>query len=335
MKKQKKPPSPKARFIVEILLSLIIPWCWIEMRLKGLNLSQLRILFISVLISAVLIVLSIFSYIKELRNNKKSRQSEDSFKDGSYFSSSEWRQNYLEYVQKHPFETPSSHGMKADLSARYRKRKFHYTWFLWFIAILLFALAIFLYYCLKDDDTFEDYAVPHMFFTYVIPGIAAILGVVVIRIDINFMKEDAVKNFYRSEQAAGNIDEIESSYANGKMLSHNVKSKGMYFLNGINIGGKYTVIYDSAGVYLIENSQILTVARNVIRYKSYYQELVYTGEEYQHKLYIMSEGNSEEYYVDLNEYQVEMALVELSKYAKHREENVIYEEEDPFYQPEE
>lgn len=326
MKHKKKPPSPKARFIAEILLSLLIPWCFFVKIFIENSISQIWIF----LMSAVLIVLSIFSYIKEIRHDKKSRQSMDSIKDGSYFSSSEWRQNYLEYVQKHPFETPSSRGMKADLSARYRRMNYHYTWFLWLAALFMFALAIFLYYCLNNDDDLAEYAVLHIIFTYAIPGITAICGVMIIRAIINFMKINAVDNFYRGEQAAGNIDEIESSYAMGKMLSHNVKSKGTYLINGINIGVKYTVIYDLAGVYAIENNQILTIARNVVRYKSFYKELVYKGEEYQHKLYIKLEGNSDEYYVELNEFQVEMALAELSKYAEHREENVIYEEEDPF-----
>lgn len=323
MRQRKEPPSPKARLIVEILLSLLIPWCFLVKVFIENSISQIWIF----LISAVLIVLSIFSYIKEIRQDKKSRKSMDSLKDDSYFSSSEWRQNYLEYVQKHPFETPSSRGMKADLSARYRRMNFHYAWFEWFIGIFMFALAIFLYYCLKNNDTFDDYAVLHMFFTYVIPGIAAILGGVVIHIAINFMKEDAVKDFYRRGQMAGNIDEIESSYAKGKMLSHNVKEKGMYFLNGINIGVKYTVIYDCPGIYPIENGQILSIARHVIRYKNYYKDLLYQGDEYRHELHITLVGQSEEYDVTLDEFQVEMALAELSKYAEHRDENVFYEED--------
>lgn len=255
----------------------------------------------------------------------------DSFKDDSYFSSAEWRQNYLEYVQKHPFETPNPRGMKADLSARYRKMKYHDTWFLWFIAILLFALAIFLYYSLKNDDTFDDYAVLHNFFTYVIPGIAAILGGVVIRMAIKDMKEDAVNvfytvnNFYNMEQATVNINDIESSYKNGKMLSH--KFKKTHFANGINIGAKYTVIYDNTGIYPIENSQILSIARHVTRYKNYYKDLLYQGEEYRHDLHITLVGQSEEYDVTLDEFQVEMVLAELSKYAEHRDENVFYEED--------
>lgn len=326
MKKRKKPPSPRARLIVEILLSMTMPWCWIEMNFKGLNISQIRIFFISILISAVLVLFSIFLYIKEIRQDKKSRQSMDPFKDDSYFSSSEWRQNYLEYVQKHPFETPSSRGMKADLSARYRRMKYHYIWFLWFIAILLFALTIFLYHCLKNDDTFDGYAVLHIVFTYTMSGIAAILGIVIIRIAIKFMKEDSVKDFYRRGQMAGNIDEIESSYENGKMLSH--KFRKTHFANGINIGAKYTVIYNITGVYLIENSQILTISRHVIRHKYFYQELIYKGDEYRHELHITLVGQSDDYIVVLDEFQVEMALAELSKYADYRDENIFYVEED-------
>lgn len=250
----------------------------------------------------------------------------DSLKDDSYFSSSEWRQNYLEYVQKHPFETPSSRGMKADLSARYRKMKYHDIWFLWFIGIFMFALAIFLYYSLKNDDDLAEYAVLHIAFTYTIPGIAAVLGVVIICKTIKLMTEDAVKDFYRWGQAAGNIDEIESSYKNGKMLSH--KFKKTHLANGINIGVKYTVIYNITGAYLIENSQILTIGRHVIRHKNFYKELLYKGDEYRHELHITLVGQTDDYIVVLDEFQVEMALAELSKYADYRDENVFYEEED-------
>lgn len=325
MRQRKEPPSPKARLIVEILLSLLIPWCFLVKVFIENSISQIWIF----LMSAVLIVLSIFSYIKEIRQDKKSRQSMDSLKDDSYFSSSEWRQNYLEYVQKHPFETPSSRGMKADLSARYRRMKYHYICFSWFAGIFMFALAIFLYYCLKNDDDLAQYAVFRIVFIHTIPGILAILGIVIIRIAINFMKEDAVNDFYRSGQAAGNIDDIENSYEKGKMLSH--KLKGTHFSNGINIGVKYTVIYDVAGVYLIENSRILTIARYVIRHKSFYKELVYTGDEYRHELHITLVGQPDDYIVVLNEFQVEMALDELSKYAEYRDENVFYIEEDISY----
>lgn len=321
MKKQKKMPSPKARLIVEILLSLLVPWCFLVKAFIENSISQIWIF----LISAVLIVISIFSYIKEIRQDKKSRQSMDSLKDDSYFSSSEWRQNYLEYVQKHPFETPKSRGMKADLYARYRRMNFHYAWFLWFIGILMFPLAIFLYHSLKNDDDLAEYAVFRIVFIHTIPGIMAILGVVIICKTIKLMKEDAVKDFYRWGQAAGNIDEIESSYENGKMLSH--KFKKTHLANGINIGAKYTVIYNITGVYLIENSQILSIARHVIRYKNYYKDLLYQGEEYRHELHITLAGQSEEYDVTLDEFQVEMALAELSKYAEHRDENVFYEED--------
>lgn len=327
MKKRKKPISPRARLIGTILLSLTMPGCILIKAVMEKFISPIWI----ILISAVLSLLSIFSYIKEIRQDKKSRRTMDSFKDDSYFSSSEWRQNYLEYVQKHPFETPNPRGMKADLSARYRRMKFHDVWFLWFIAILLFALAIFLYHSLKNDDDLAEYAVLHIAFTYTIPGIAAILGGVVIRMAIKDIKEDAVyvfyavNNFYSMEQVAVNINDIENSYQNGKMLSH--KFRKTHFANGINIGAEYTIIYDNTGVYVIENSQILSIARHVVRYKNYYQDLFYTGNEYSHVLHITLEGHSEGYDVVLNEFQVEMALAELSKYADYRDENVFYEED--------
>lgn len=332
MKKRKKPISPRARLIGTILLSLTMPGCILIKAVMEKFISPIWI----ILISAVLVLLSIFSYIKEIRQDKKSRQSVDQFKDDSYFSSAEWRQNYLEYVQKHPFETPNPRGMKADLSARYRRMKFHDVWFLWFIAILLFALAIFLYHYLKNDDTFDGYPVLHIVFTYTMSGIAAILGGVVIRMAIKDMKEDAVyvfyavNNFYSMEQAAVNINDIENSYQNGKMLSH--KFRKTHFANGINIGAEYTIIYDNTGVYVIENSQILTISRHVIRHKYFYQELLYKGDEYRHELHITLVEQPDEFIVALDEFQVEMALAELSKYADYRDENIFYVEEDIYYQ---
>lgn len=99
------------------------------------------------------------------------------------------------------------------------------------------------------------------------------------------------------------IRDVEASYENGQILTHKH--------NGINIGRDYTVIYNEKAVNVIKNSDIQSVTRHITRLKQY-QDNLYAGEEYLHKVNITAD---KEYYVELNEYQVEMAINELERFA--------------------
>lgn len=302
--------KPTARLIVGILLSILIPWCYFCQYFIENSIPW----WILAVISAVLIVLCIILFAKERISDKKHQKALGDLKDSRYFSSPEWREKYFEYVQKNPFETPRAKGMKADLTARYRRMP---SPFIYFIGIFMFLVAYFIYISYKDDKELVDYPMLTVFFAYIIPLIAVIIGIAILRVNVEKLRAPAVKEFYRSMDAVGNTGEIERSYANGKILSHKY--------NGINIGTDYTVIYDPNAVYLIENDKINTISRHVIRQKKYYKELIYQGEKYVHRLYI-KDNSQFFYYVELNEFQVEMAIDEFSRCAIGHSENSVYEE---------
>lgn len=67
------------------------------------------------------------------------------------------------------------------------------------------------------------------------------------------------------------------------------------------------MIYGEKSVDVVRNSDIRSVTRHITRLK-HYQDTLYAGEEYIHKLRIDADR---EYFAELNEYQVEMAINEL------------------------
>lgn len=318
MKKKKKQKKliakPTTRLVVGIILSLIMPFCLLCKYFIEYSIPW----WIIAVISAALVAYCVYVYAKEKRDDNKFRKSLGDIEDNSYFTSSEWRERYFEYVQKKPFEVPNKKGMKADLTARYRRMQPHW---LWIMGIFMFLLSAFLYDALKNDSDLNEYLILTIFITYAVPLIAFIIGIYLICVFIQNMKLSPVKLFYRNIQAYANIADIERSYENGVMLSHKK--------TGINIGSEYTVIYDPFSVYLIKNRDIKIASRHVVRQKKYdTYEFVYKGDEYIHQLYILSKSqyNTDEYYLELNEFQVEMAISELLKFAEFCEENGVSEE---------
>ncbi len=112
-----------------------------------------------------------------------------------------------------------------------------------------------------------------------------------------------VKKLYKRRDI--DISEVVSSYENGQFLT--------YKHSGINIGRNYTIIYDKKDVNVIKNSDIQSVTRHIIRLKQY-QNNLYAGEEYLHKAHITAD---KEYFIELNEFQVEMVINELNKYSNN------------------
>lgn len=321
-KKQKKPiASPLARLIAGILLSPIFTYLLFGKLFISISLP----LWILGVISGVMIAYFIYGYVKEKRNDKKFKKIQGDIYDNCYFTSSEWREKYLEYVQKKPFEVPNKKGMKADLTARYRRMQPHW---LWIMGLFMILLAVFLYDSLKNDEDLNEYPIFADIFACVIPLIVVIIGIYLILVHIQNIRFSPVKIFYSDTQEYADIADIERSYENGVMLSHKKA--------GINIGIKYTLIYNQLGVCLIKNRDIKKVSRHVVRQKKYdTYDFFYKGDKYVHQLYILTKDQFgvEEYYVELNEFQVEMAISELLKYAEFCEENGVFEEDLLHYKP--
>lgn len=99
---------------------------------------------------------------------------------------------------------------------------------------------------------------------------------------------------------------VENSYINGKMFAFNKFG----LRNGMNIGGKFVVLYTNYSVYAIPNDNIISFNRIEHREK-YYSSGVYTGERMVYKIEIIassSEINSKtSYSTELDELQAEKA----------------------------
>lgn len=274
-----KPPSSPKTLITYIICALIMPP--VLFMIKG----DIPMIFAPIL-SAIIIAFCIYAYRREKKADTKAEAEKSDFLDDSYFRSSEWREKHLRYTMEHPFEKPDPKNMKADLTKRYRKMAS--------LPITLFGL--FMLFGLGCGIAAGE-ATPF----YIVAG-SAVSALIIYWGTEKFLALPVKKLYSRTDI---DIRDVEASYENGQLLTHKH--------SGINIGRDYTVIYNEKAVYVIKNSDIRSVTRHITRLKQY-QDNLYAGEEYLHKAHITAD---KEYFVELNEYQVEMAINELNKYANN------------------
>lgn len=269
----------KRLFIIYIVESIVFPPVMCKFLFPNIPMIFAPIL------SAVMIAYIVYAYRREKKADTKAESQKTAFTDDSYFNSSEWREKYLNYRAKHSFEKPGSKGMRADLTERYCKMASMPM--VIFGILMLFGLS---YGILSGEATLF----------YIVVGIA--VSALIIYIGAEKLLAVPVKKLYSRTDI--DIREVEASYENGQLLTHKH--------SGINIGRDYTVIYNEKAVDVIKNSDILSVTRHITRLKQYEGNL-YAGEEYLHKVHITAD---KDYFVELNEYQVEMAINELEHFAE-------------------
>lgn len=268
-----KPKNSLTTIIIVILLA-VVPL--ILFYLKAIP------IFIGYIAVAIVIACHFSTVFKEKKSDKKAEKIMDDFKNGSYFNSAEWREKYLNHMQNYQFEEISPKGMKDDLQRRYRKMI--YPSLIFFGAFIIFLLCCVLY----ADTENKIFAIAFIL----------LFGAVIFYIGIKSITRP-VKIFYKVNY---DFNTVENSYKNGKMMT--------YKRNGINIGRDYTVIYEYKRVYAIKNSNIRYVTRALVRRKTY-RNGEFAKDKYFNKLYI--KANNWEYMVELDEYQIETAINELSK----------------------
>lgn len=225
MNMNQKPKNSLTTLIIMIILSIVMPP--IAFYLKGIPVCW------SFLLSAIMIAYFIYAFLKEKKDDKKADKLKSDFLDGSYFSSVEWREKYLNYMQSYQFDEINPKGMKADLSRRYRKTAS--------VPFMLFGILMIIGagcgFFVETENKILQTILTVLF--------GAGIGAGLIYIEFEKFTAKPVKKFYK-----GNYDfkAIESSYENGKMLSHKEQ--------GINIGSSYTVIYNKKIVFAIDNKKI-------------------------------------------------------------------------------
>lgn len=270
-------PNPVSTLVIGIICSIILPPLMIYLR------GGIPIVF-GFILSPILIAFFIYNFFREKKSDRKAKEIKTDFTDGSYLNSAEWREKYQKYAEKHDSEKIHSKGMKADLQRRYRKMA----------SVIMCLFGLFM--------IFGSCCIP-VSYAGIQEIITAVFGIL---IGIFIFYAFGFRNFIalpvrKLYQENYNIEAVEDSYNNGKMMS--------YKKNGVNIGDKYTLIYSEKEIHVISNFSIHNATHNLTRVKTYVNG-TFDSDKYQHKLCITADR---EYLVELNEYQVETAIKELEK----------------------
>lgn len=247
-------------------------------------------LLCAVIAPVVMTVFSLHAYFKEKHQDKSSEADKQKFLSGAKYRQSEWKNAYYRYKEKHTFETISQKGMKYDLTKRYRKKDLGYIR-LGFLLMLGSILILFVSMTEAKDK------------------VAALFGILcgggISAMGLSDLTSGPVQKFLKQQT---DLAEIESSYAKGKMLS--------FGNNGINLGNRYTIIYNSENVLAIDNDRIHDMTRKMVRVKKY-ENSTYSGQEYRYYvslIYTASDGKTTRCDVQLNEFQCEMMMAEFNRH---------------------
>lgn len=294
MNKDQKPQNPIYTLIVILIISagiylVLLYFCEAT---DGTTAQKVGFTIISIPLPVFGIILYLFQR-KVYRSLDKTRPDSE---DGSYFSSSEWREKYLSYVMKKPFETIRSKSMKRDLIRRYRHPKFVLLMIICLLGAAVSADALIAEY--HDRGTI---APDHLIYNL----IDFFVAIVFFFICIVKLTARPVRKFLKK---ADDISALEESYMSGKMVSH----KG----NGINLGSTHIIMYDEKEIIAIENSRVTSVTRNVAMEgdyeKCYFKYVHYVVVSY------TESGRQLISSVKLNEFQVEMVIEEFNRSQLNR-----------------
>ena len=240
---------------------------------------------------------ALYAFFHEKKDDNKARVLSRNMMDGSLYESQDWRTEYFEYKQKHPFEKPKGKTMKEDLLRRYRRKEEL------FLIIILTVLMVFCFVWLLFD--FRWYA----------PVGILIFGIF-LKMSIDSFTGKPVRRFFKDNK---DLAQIERSYLSGKMLNHGA--------SGLVFGSSCLHVRTASAVYALPYEKVQNVTRKVVRIKNY-ENSIYSGSEYRHYAVIRvkkaeGQGDSlgkmpasllslQEIEVELNEYQVQMAIDEFS-----------------------
>lgn len=242
-------------------------------------------------IAAVLVIPAVLAFIfygiiKEKKADRLAESERPGYEDGSIFSSAEWRQKYLEYVQSHGWDRIKGRDMLHDVCRRYHSSQ----------SRILIFFGVFFLICSFAGIAERE---PELAALMVIIGGAMLALGLISHLGMVFRRW--LKNTDTDRQ------ELEDSYMKGRLLVHKT--------GGINIGSRYILAFAEKSVRAFRPEQITDVHRKIVRLKKY-DNSIYTGEEYQHFLVIdaaMPGSQMIRSETELNEFQVEMAMEELSR----------------------
>jgi hypothetical protein len=238
----------------------------------------------AVLICPIMIIYLIYAYRKEKRADKNASQKNSLIMDGSYFDSKEWHDKYLIYCYEHPFERPKYSSMKSDLLERYRRREY-------MVGMLFMLFLMFCSGCMIFTGQYALSVVGMCLFGFLFYlEFALFIGMPVRK----WLKRDIDYN------------ELEKSYLNSQML--------LFKKNGLAFGTTHIHGFTEKKIYAIDYRLVEGISRKIIRRKKY-EDGIYSSEEYEHYAVIHvrlpRSGNIHNVEIELNEFQVQMAIDKL------------------------
>ncbi len=257
---------------------------------------------IAFMVCPMMIGYLIYAYHKEKKADKNALVKNEKLIDGSYFESKQWHNDYVRYMNEHSFERPKYSDMKKDLLKRFQRRE--YIRNMLFLAFLLF--------CTGCAALMGNYFVT--VFGVIFFGLL-FLGEFLLFIGM------PVRKWCR-----GDIDynALDNSYKNSWMLT--------YKKNGLAFGTTHIHGFTEKKIYAIDYRLVEGISRKIVRLKTY-EDGIYSKEEYRHfavihvKLPYSGEINHVE--IELNEFQVQMAIDRLStyKYGEGLQRDILIKEE--------
>lgn len=235
----------------------------------------------AVIVCPAIIGYFIYAYNKEKKSDAKAIQVNRSITEGDYFESSEWHAKYVEYINQHPFERPVFMNMKQDLLKRFRRREY----------LMWSAFLVFLMFCS---------VCALMMGRYVVALIGVSIFGALLYMEISLYIGMPVRRWLKKDI---DYDALQASYIKSRMLT--------YKKNGLAFGTTHIHAFTEKKIYAIDYRLVEGLTRKVVRLKKY-EDGIYSSEEYQHYAVIHvrlpESGNIVDVEIELNEYQVQMAI---------------------------
>ena len=239
------------------------------------------------IICPMLIIYFIYVYCKESKADIRADETKTRFVNGDYFESPEWHEKYVVYLNEHPFERPKYQSMKLDLLKRFQRREY----------LVGMTLPVFLMICTLCLIPLGRYYM-------------AIIGFCLFGF-LFWLEFSLYIGMPVRKWLKGDIDYgvLEASYLKSQML--------FYKTNALAFGTTHLHGFTEKKIYAIDYRLVQGISRKVVRLKKY-EDGVYNTEEYQHfaviHVRLPQSGNIYDVEIELNEFQVQMAIDKLSTY---------------------
>lgn len=239
------------------------------------------------IICPMLIAYLLYAYCKESKADTKAREMKAQYMNGNYFESPEWHEKYVAYLNECPFEKPKYQSMKLDLLKRFQRQEY----------LVNMILPLFLMFCTLCLIPLGRYYM-------------AIIGFCLFGfffwLEFSLYIGMPVRKWLK-----GDIDYegLEASYLKSQML--------FYKTNALAFGTTHLHGFTEKKIYAIDYRLVEGISRKIVRLKKY-EDGIYNTEEYQHfaviHVRLPQSGNIHDVEIELNEFQVQMAIDKLSVY---------------------